>query len=68
MQKELHQYQQKNQEESYIIKGKLQEREEEVNTLKKKHESDMKSLEEKMENMFQQVLLKVNVEKLNTLQ
>src|SRR6478672_6982509 len=43
LQNELHQYQQKNEEESYIIKGKLQERDEEIKSLKQKHEADMKS-------------------------
>jgi integrase len=33
LQKELNQYQQKNQEESYIIKGKLQERDEQIKVL-----------------------------------
>jgi len=38
LQKELHQYQQKNEEESYIIKGKLQERDEQIKVLIKKQE------------------------------
>jgi hypothetical protein len=68
LQKELHRYEQKNQEETYIIKGKLQEREEEIKSLKQKYESDMKSFREKMENKVQQILLKINVELLNTSQ
>jgi len=67
LQKELHQYQQKNEEESYIIKGKLQERDEEIKSLKQKHEADMKSFEDRMESKFQQLLLKINIEKLNPL-
>jgi hypothetical protein len=42
LQKELRKYELKNQEETYIIKGKLQEREEEINSLKQRFESDMK--------------------------
>jgi hypothetical protein len=41
LQKELNHYQQKNQEEAYIIKGKLQEREENIKSLKQKYETDM---------------------------
>ena len=67
LQNELHQYQQKNEEESYIIKGKLQERDEEIKSLKQKHEADMKSFEDRMESKFQQLLLKINIEKLNPL-
>jgi hypothetical protein len=38
LQNELHQYQQKNQEESLMIKGRLQERDEQINALIKKQE------------------------------
>jgi hypothetical protein len=38
LQNELHQYQQKNQEESYIIKEKLQERDQQIQVLIKKQE------------------------------
>jgi hypothetical protein len=67
LQKELHQYQQKNQEDTLIIKGKLQEKDEEIKSLKQKHDADMKSFEDRMESKFQQLLLKINVEKLNPL-
>ncbi len=40
-QKELHKYEKKNQEESYIIKGKLHGREGEVKALKQKYENDI---------------------------
>jgi hypothetical protein len=65
LQKELHQYQQKNQEDTLLIKGKLQERDEEIKALKQKHESDLKSFEDRMENRFQQLLLKIDVNKLS---
>ena len=67
LQKELHQYHQKNQEDTLVIKGKLQERDEEIKSLKQKHEADMKSFEDRMESKFQQLLLKINIEKLNPL-
>jgi integrase len=37
LQKELHRYQQKNQDDTLIIKGKLQERDEEIKTLKQNY-------------------------------
>ncbi|MER5174410.1 MAG: hypothetical protein ABJB76_02120 [Candidatus Nitrosocosmicus sp.] len=64
LQKELHHYQQKNQEESYIIKGKLQEREEENKSLKQKYESDMSIFQEKMEKRIQELFQKVDIQKL----
>src|SRR6185312_14193402 len=67
LQNELHHYQQKNEEDSLIIKGKLQEKDEELKSLKQKFESDMKSFEDRMESKFQQLLLKINIEKLNPL-
>src|SRR6476646_8305352 len=65
LQNELHQYQQKNQEDTLVIKGKLQEKDEELKALKQKFESDMTSFQEKMENKFQQILLKIKVDKLS---
>ena len=67
LQKELYQYQQRNQEDTLIIKGKLQEKDEEIKSLKQKHEADMKSFEDRMESKFQQLILKINIEKLNAL-
>jgi len=64
LEKELNQYQQKNQEESYLIKGKLQEKDEELQSLKAKFESDMTSFQERMEKRMQELFLKVDVQKL----
>jgi integrase len=64
LQKELNQYQQKNQEETYIIKGKLQEKDEEIKSLKQKFESDMTVFQERMEKRMQELFLKVDVQKL----
>ena len=64
LQKELNQYQQKNQEDTLIIKGKLHEKDEEFKYLKQKFESDMTSFQEKMEKRMQELFLKVDVQKL----
>jgi hypothetical protein len=64
LEKELKKQQLKDQEETYTIKGKLQEREEEINSLKQRYESDMKQFQEKIEEKIQHILLKVNVDKL----
>jgi hypothetical protein len=64
LQKEVHQYQQKNQEDTLLIKGKLQERDEEINALKQKHESDLKSFEDRMESRFQHLLSIIDLQKL----
>jgi integrase len=64
LQNELHHYQQKNQEESYIIKGKLQEKDEELQSLKLKFETDMSAFQERIERRMQELFLKVDVQKL----
>jgi integrase len=64
LQTELQKYEQKNQEESYIIKGKLQEREEEIKSLKHKYESDMNLFQEKVEKRIQELFQKVDIRKL----
>jgi len=64
LQKELHQYQKKNYEETHIIKGKLHEKDEEIKSLKQKFESDMTSFQEKMEKRMQELFLKVDVQKI----
>jgi hypothetical protein len=64
LQKEVHQYQQKNQEDTLLIKGKLQERDEEIKALKQKHESDLKSFEDRMESRFQHLLSIIDLQKL----
>jgi hypothetical protein len=64
LQKQLHKYVDKNNEETYIIKGKLQEKDEEIRSLKQKFESDMTIFQEKMEKRMQELFLKVDVQKL----
>lgn len=63
LQKELHKYEEKNQQETYIIKGKLQEREEEVKALKQKYKSDMSIFQENVEKKIQERFQKANSEK-----
>jgi integrase len=64
LQKELHQYQQKNEEESYIIKGKLKKKAEEIKEIKQRYEKDMNSFQEKMEKRIQELFQKVDLQKL----
>jgi hypothetical protein len=64
LQKELHKYEQKNQLESLIIEGKLQEREEAIKSLKQKYENDMNLFQEKVEKRIQEMFQKVDIQKL----
>ena len=64
LQKELSKYNEKNQEETYFIKGKLQDREDEINSLKQKYENDMNLFQKKMENRIQELFQKIDVQKL----
>ncbi len=64
LKKELEKYEQKNQEETYIIKGKLQEREEEIKALKQRYENDMNLFQDKVEKRIQELLQKIDIQKL----
>jgi hypothetical protein len=44
---------------------KQQEKESEIQTLKEKYEQDMKLMREDMENKFNQILAKIDVDKLS---
>ncbi len=63
LQKELHKYGLKSKEENYIIKGKLQEKDEEIKQLKKTYETDIYKLREEMKNKFQEVFMKIDLAK-----
>ncbi len=63
-QKELQNYELKSQEETYLIKGKLQEKDEQIKYINEKYEKDIQSLKVEMENKFQQLISKINVSKL----
>jgi hypothetical protein len=45
--------------------GNQKEKESEVNVLKEKYEQDMKSMRQEMENKFQQILARIDTEKLS---
>ena len=64
LKKQFQEIENKNKENEYYIKGKLQEKDEEIKSLKLKFDSEMKTFEERMENKFQRILLKINVDKL----
>ena len=52
LQKQVAELTEKSKEETYIIKGKLFEREKEVQTMQKKHEQDMKDLRKELEPLL----------------
>jgi hypothetical protein len=68
LQKQVIELTEKNKEENYIIKGKLSEREKEIQTMQKKHEQDMKAMREEMHNRFEQILQKIDMGKMVNLQ
>jgi hypothetical protein len=68
LQKQVVELTEKNKEENYIIKGKLSEREKEIQTMQKKHEQDMKAMREEMHNRFEQILQKIDMGKMVNLQ
>lgn len=53
-----------NYENSYLIKGKLQEKDEQIKELNEKYENSIKLLKDEMENKFQQILSKIDVNKI----
>ena len=55
----------KNENNEYIIKAKLQEKDEQIESIKKNYEKEIQSIREEMENKFQQIFSKIDVEKLN---
>jgi hypothetical protein len=64
LQIQLNEYKEKNNEENYIIQGKLQEKENQINQLNEKYEKDMQLLKEEMENKFQQLISKIDVQRI----
>lgn len=64
LQKQLDEYKKKSQQDSHIIKGKLQERDEIIQRIQDQHESEIRSLKEDMENRFQELCSKINVAEL----
>lgn len=64
LQKELSKYEQKSQEDVYMIKGKLQEKEIQIQQMSDKYENELRNLRIDMETKFQQLITKINVSKL----
>ena len=58
MQKEIQTYQEKSQEDIYLIKGKLQEKDEQINHLSKNYERNIKLLKEEMEKALAKTIEK----------
>jgi len=64
LQKQLHKYVDKNNEETYIIKGKLQEKDEEIKQLNEQYQNEIKTLRFDMEQKFQQLISKIDMQKI----
>lgn len=64
LKKQIQEFEVKNKENEFLVKTKLQERDEEIRALKQKHESDLKSFEDRMESRFQQLLTITDLQKL----
>jgi hypothetical protein len=62
--KKIQHLEETNQNNTYIIKGKLEEKDEEIKKLKEQHHNDIKSLEEKIEKKFQEVFQKIDIQRL----
>ncbi len=57
----LQEYEEKNKEENYIIKGKLQDREEQIRKLEEKYESSMNKMKEDIENKLEQIMTRIDI-------
>jgi predicted nucleic acid-binding Zn-ribbon protein len=56
LKKRIDKLEEKNEDEKYIIKAKLQEKEEKIQKLEQKYENDMKMLREEMNNHLSQIM------------
>lgn len=64
LEKELKKYAHKSTVENYAIRGKLQEKDEELKSLREKYETDMKTFRKEMEYKFQEILDKIDMGKI----
>ena len=62
--KQIQKLEEKNQQNEYVIKGKLLEKEDQINQLNKKYEKDMQLFREDMENKFKELLNKIDLQKI----
>ena len=53
----------RNKEENYVIRGKLQEREEQIRKLEEKYESSMNKMKEDIENKLKQIMTRMDLTK-----
>jgi integrase len=63
IQKDLHNLEQKSKEDAYLIKGKLQVKDEEIKQITERYQDEMKTLREEMEEKFQKIFLKIDTSK-----
>ena len=54
--KQIQKLEEKNQQNEYVIKGKLQDREDQIKNLEDKYENEMKKMREEMSEQFKQIL------------
>ncbi len=59
----LQDYEERNKEENYVIRGKLQEREEQIRKLEEKYESSMNQMKEDIENKLKQIMTRMDLTK-----
>ena len=59
LKKRIDKLEEKNEDEKYIIKAKLQEKEEKIQKLEQKYENDMKTLRDDMNNQLSQIMLMI---------
>lgn len=64
LKKQVQKLEEENRKNEYIVKGKLKEKEDQINQINEKYERNIQSLKEEMENKFQLILSKINVNSL----
>jgi hypothetical protein len=62
--KQIQKLEEENKKRKYLIKGKLQEREDQLKKLEDKYEKDMKIMKEDMENKFKELFNKIDIQKI----
>ena len=55
----------KSKDNEYIIKAKLQEKDEQIESIKKNYEIGIQSIRKEMEDKFQRIFSKIDIGKLN---
>jgi hypothetical protein len=68
LQEQVQKLKEKNKDNEYVVKGKLEERDNDIQLMKEKYEQDMKAMREEMENRFEQILQKIDMRKMVNLQ